>query len=59
MEVSDGFIVGVYNFCDRWCERCPLTSRCRVFADVAEMEFEQEHGAIGEPHSERMAAPDW
>jgi len=26
------FIPGIYNYCDRWCERCPLTSRCSVFA---------------------------
>jgi len=26
------FIAGVYNYCDRWCERCPLTSRCMNFA---------------------------
>ena len=26
------FISGVYNYCDRWCERCPLTSRCLNFA---------------------------
>ena len=26
------FISGIYNYCDRWCERCPLTSRCLVFA---------------------------
>jgi hypothetical protein len=26
------FIPGVHNHCDRWCERCPLTSRCLVFA---------------------------
>jgi hypothetical protein len=38
MEVQDGFIVGIYNYCDRWCEACALTSRCRVFADAAEME---------------------
>ncbi|HEX5835156.1 MAG TPA: hypothetical protein VFY34_14945 [Pyrinomonadaceae bacterium] len=25
-------ISGVYNYCDRWCERCPLTSRCLVYA---------------------------
>jgi hypothetical protein len=25
------FIPGVYNYCDRWCERCTLSSRCRVF----------------------------
>ena len=22
------YIPGIYNYCDRWCERCPLTSRC-------------------------------
>jgi hypothetical protein len=26
------FIPGVYNYCDRWCERCPLTARCLNFA---------------------------
>lgn len=24
-------IPGIYNYCDRWCERCPFTSRCAVF----------------------------
>ena len=38
MEIRDGFIVGVYNYCDSWCDRCPFTSRCRVFADKCEME---------------------
>jgi hypothetical protein len=35
MDVQDGFIVGIFNYCDRWCERCALTSHCRLFADVA------------------------
>jgi hypothetical protein len=26
------FIEGIYNYCDRWCERCPLTSRCLLYA---------------------------
>ena len=30
---DDGFISGIYNYCDRWCERCEFTDRCRVFAD--------------------------
>jgi len=30
------FITGIYNYCDRWCERCPLTSRCLDFALVNE-----------------------
>ncbi|HKE87599.1 MAG TPA: hypothetical protein VKB50_27765 [Vicinamibacterales bacterium] len=38
MEVRDGFIVGVFNYCDRWCETCAFTARCRLFADVAEIE---------------------
>lgn len=24
-------IAGIYNYCDSWCERCPLTARCRSF----------------------------
>lgn len=26
------FISGIYNYCDRWCERCPATARCLVYA---------------------------
>jgi hypothetical protein len=29
---SRDFISGIYNYCDRWCERCPLTARCLVYA---------------------------
>jgi hypothetical protein len=25
-------IPGIYNYCDRWCERCSLTARCLTFA---------------------------
>jgi hypothetical protein len=25
------YISGIYNYCDRWCERCAFTSRCRNF----------------------------
>ena len=38
MDVQDGFIVGIFNYCDRWCEACAFTSRCRLFADGAELE---------------------
>jgi hypothetical protein len=38
MEIQDGFITGIFNYCDRWCETCAFTSRCRVFADMAETE---------------------
>ncbi len=26
------FISGIFNWCDRWCERCAMTDRCRLFA---------------------------
>ena len=32
------FIEGIYNYCDRWCERCPFTSRCMNYA-MAEEQF--------------------
>ena len=52
METQDGFIVGVYNYCDRWCERCPLTSRCRVFAEEQRLSFETQSGTSADlaPH---------
>jgi hypothetical protein len=41
VDNEDQFIPSIYNYCDRWCERCELTARCRVFAMQAEM-FEEE-----------------
>jgi hypothetical protein len=38
MELQDGLIVGIFNYCDRWCERCAFTSCCRLFRDQAEFE---------------------
>ncbi len=29
---SGKFIPGIYNYCDRWCERCTMTSKCLTFA---------------------------
>lgn len=26
------YIPGIYNYCDRWCERCPFTARCENYA---------------------------
>jgi hypothetical protein len=38
MELQDGGVVGIFNYCDRWCERCSFTSHCRVFAHQAELQ---------------------
>jgi hypothetical protein len=34
LELADdqNFISGIYNYCDRWCERCAFTSRCFLYA---------------------------
>jgi hypothetical protein len=29
-------IPGIYNYCDRWCERCAFTARCRLYKDIDE-----------------------
>jgi len=28
---SLNYIDGIFNFCDRWCEKCDFTTKCRVF----------------------------
>ena len=33
---NPNLISGIYNYCDRWCERCPFTSRCMVYASEKE-----------------------
>ncbi len=32
LAANRDLISGIYNYCDRWCERCPFTTRCLVFA---------------------------
>ena len=31
MKNEENFIPGIYNYCDRWCEKCPFSSQCRNF----------------------------
>ncbi|HJS54848.1 MAG TPA: hypothetical protein VJ765_09900 [Chitinophagaceae bacterium] len=35
------FIPGIYNYCDRWCERCAFTTRCRNFESTSKLSSEQ------------------
>ncbi len=35
---DERFIPGIYNYCNRWCERCPQTSHCLNFS-ISEEEF--------------------
>lgn len=36
------YIDGIYNYCDRWCERCPFTERCRVYDAEREVMADEE-----------------
>jgi len=29
---NPNFIPGIYNYCDRWCERCAFTAQCMTYA---------------------------
>ena len=47
--VMSSNIPGIYNYCDRWCERCCLTDRCAV--------YESEKNAAAEKKDENLS--DW
>lgn len=39
--MQEKFISGIYNYCDRWCERCTFTTRCRNFESTGKLSSEQ------------------
>lgn len=43
--MEEHFIAGVHNYCDRWCERCPFTARCRVFSNEQKLSDEAKDPA--------------
>ena len=47
------FISGIYNYCDRWCERCQFTSRCLLYAQERESAGDTEANDI---HNEALPA---
>lgn len=46
-------IAGIYNICDRWCERCFYTSKCRLYATEEETDKALDEKGI-EDDSERL-----
>ncbi len=41
MKINPNNIEGIYNYCDRWCERCSFTSRCAVYESTSNLSPEQ------------------
>ena len=48
------FIAGIYNYCDRWCERCPHTARCRTYFD-SERAARRQRGKGKDPNDTAVA----
>lgn len=36
------YIPGVYNYCDRWCERCPLADQCFSYQQELESDLDTD-----------------
>jgi hypothetical protein len=42
MSDEPAFIPGIFNYCDRWCERCPFVTRCRVGTETRDLRDDPE-----------------
>ena len=38
---NSNHIAGIYNYCDRWCERCSFTAKCAVYENTSDLTPEQ------------------
>src|SRR5688572_8678500 len=48
---NPNFIEGIYNYCDRWCERCPMTHRCLVYASTPQEESVENGSSEEKQHA--------
>ena len=56
---NTNLIPGIFNYCDRWCERCELTNKCANFALISErnlncIDYENNNEKFWENFSEIM-----
>lgn len=58
-EVDEyGFIPLIHNYCDRWCERCAFTSRCRSYAIQMSVAVEGLDGGLSAAAANLPSAAD-
>lgn len=48
MNSEHDFISSIYNYCDRWCERCELTTRCRVYSMESARDLKGSDNPMGD-----------
>lgn len=41
---NENLVPGIYNYCDRWCERCTMTAKCLTF--LHEQAMKKESGQL-------------
>ena len=46
LAANEKFIAGIYNYFERWCERCAFTARCMNFAMTREYDDDPETSDI-------------
>lgn len=51
---SGQFIPGIYNYCDRWCERCLLSHKCLTYAHEQEIWNECKNPASNALNNEKF-----
>lgn len=51
---SGRFIPGIYNYCDRWCERCTMTSKCFSYNQEKEMLGEEGNPETNDINNEKF-----
>lgn len=39
---ANNYIQSIFNYCDRWCERCDYTDRCRLYSMETEQKGEND-----------------
>ena len=52
---SPEMISGIYNYCDRWCERCNFTNRCATYALEQEQFADPEKDLQNEVFWEKLS----
>lgn len=50
-DEKKSYISGIYNYCDRWCERCSFTSNCYLFTTESRITTHEimNNGELPEP----------
>ena len=51
---SGKFVPGIYNYCDRWCERCTMSSKCLNYAQEKAMKEEATDPETNDINNEKF-----